>query len=82
MANPRISVVRLPGSLCARACACTRILDASMLGAFSMSRGTLWGLMDAVIDSSTSAGGAWVIPSRRQRPLLLSFPTKLVYTTL
>ena len=51
MARPRIAVVRLPVSLCAHACACTHILGASMLGAFSVSRGTLWGLMDAVIDS-------------------------------
>lgn len=33
------------------ACVCIHILEASILGAFSASRETLWGLMNAVIDS-------------------------------
>lgn len=78
MAEPWIAV-----SVCVHVCARTPILAASILGLISASRWTLGGLMNAAVDSYTSAGGAGVVPSRRKGPLLLSLLTKvLVYTML
>ena len=69
MSEPRIAVMRVPVSLYVPACAC--VCTHSLPGCFNfrpllceqMDPG---GLMNAAVDSQTSAGGARVVPSGRK----------------